>query len=205
MQSDPNFDIKFVLYLNENKFAGLDFDDVGGLAKQKQIDLLATQSGYPIQQVSTSNMTLSLDCNPNTRVISKHGYKYIGPLDSDGEPCGLGAILYENQTRYYGKVVAGQRHGLGSSIDENGNVTHRGNFENDVPHGYGRSETSNGSYEGNFINGERQGYGRFTDRDHTYLEGQFVEGFAQGLGVETYLSGKKWTGTFSDGDKNGPG
>ena len=42
MQSDPNFDIKFVLYLNENKFAGLDFDDVEGLTKQKQIDLLAT-------------------------------------------------------------------------------------------------------------------------------------------------------------------
>ena len=85
--------------------------------------------------------------------------QYQGSLE-DGEPYGVGTMVYPNGTRYTGDFIKGSREGRGTAIFFDG-TRYEGEWRGDVPHGQGVFTTLDGQrYEGEFVNGEWRDAGR---------------------------------------------
>ena len=120
--------------------------------------------------------------------------------------------------------------GEGCIVNSNGGMSDC-QWENDLPHGFGRETWDFGkiSYTGNFYKGQKTGRGRFEWENGSYYEGEFENGNFNGWGVQfnaesqetyegnfkdniydgkgklTYADGKCYQGNFADGNFQGQG
>lgn len=152
-----------------------------------------------------------------TRRDSTLLWKFSGYL-VDGIPAGLCSLEYCYQDiadtsslwkKYYGELDEDwNRVGTGACASYGG-VTYVGQWENDMPHGYGRMELPEGDlYEGQFRYGEFiSGEVRISYADGSTFEGQVdklrEDGSLDGRGKLTLASGETYEGNFKDGNPFG--
>ena len=152
-----------------------------------------------------------------TRRDSTLLWKFSGYL-VDGIPAGLCSLEYCYQDiadtsslwkKYYGELDEDwNRVGTGACTSFGG-VLYVGQWENDMPHGYGRMELPEGDiYEGLFRYGEFiSGEVRITYADGSTFEGQVdklrEDGSLDGRGKLTLASGETYEGNFKDGNSFG--
>ena len=152
-----------------------------------------------------------------TRRDSTLLWKFSGFL-ADGVPSGFCTLRYyypeiEDPSnlwkKYYGELDEDwDRIGTGACASYGG-VTYVGQWENDMPHGYGRMELPEGDlYEGQFRYGEFiSGEVRISYADGSTFEGQVdklrEDGSLDGRGKLTLASGETYEGNFKDGNPFG--
>ena len=152
-----------------------------------------------------------------TRRDSTLLWKFSGYL-VDGIPAGLCSLEYCYQDiadtsslwkKYYGELDEDwNRVGTGACTSFGG-VLYVGQWENDMPHGYGRMELPEGDlYEGLFRYGEFiSGEVRISYADGSTFEGQVdklrEDGSLDGRGKLTLASGETYEGNFKDGNPFG--
>lgn len=152
-----------------------------------------------------------------TRRDSTLLWKFSGFL-ADGVPSGFCTLRYyypeiEDPSnlwkKYYGELDEDwDRIGTGACASYGG-VTYVGQWENDMPHGYGRMELPEGDlYEGQFRYGEFiSGEVRISYADGSTFEGQVdklrEDGSLDGRGKLTLASGETYEGNFKDGNSFG--
>ena len=152
-----------------------------------------------------------------TRRDSTLLWKFSGFL-ADGVPSGFCTLRYyypeiEDPSnlwkKYYGELDEDwNRVGTGACTSFGG-VLYVGQWENDMPHGYGRMELPEGNiYEGLFRYGEFiSGEVRISYADGSTFEGQVdklrEDGSLDGRGKLTLASGETYEGNFKDGNSFG--
>jgi len=89
---------------------------------------------------------------------------------------GEGKQFLDNNLIYIGEFFEGIRTGRGKiiSTDEN-NYRYEGNFLNGEKHGYGEEILHDTKYMGDFFEGKRHGIGKYVIQNGIYYEGQFVD------------------------------
>lgn len=88
----------------------------------------------------------------------------------------------------------------GKVWDEDGSF-YEGEFQDNRPHGVGKSIYANGEIEeGNFAKGELHGVGKHVYEDGEMYEGGFYEGLWHGQGKITYPDGEINEGIFEHGN-----
>ena len=125
----------------------------------------------------------------NTTYVSQYNtdtVKYTGPL----------AIV-----NYTGdRNGENQMHGYGEVLFASGG-TFKGNFMNDMMHGYGElvDPVSGSCYKGQFVEDKREGHAIFTYPDGVF-EGEYYDNRRHGKGKETDSMGNVFDGLFHRGD-----
>ena len=117
------------------------------------------------------------------------GVEFIGEL-KDGIP--LKGALYDKEgsaigavttkRRYVGERKDGERHGKGTSIDDDGS-----------------------KYVGEWKDGKKHGQGTYTWANGDKYVGEYKDGKRHGQGTMTYADGGKYVGEFKDGRQHGQG
>ena len=103
--------------------------------------------------------------------------KYDGQI-KNGEPNGIGTILYQDGTNYVGEWKNGKYNGQGTYTLPNGEI-----------------------YEGEWKNGERHGQGIFSLSNGWMYFGEWKNGKQHGHGTYTWTKGQEYDGEFKDVDK----
>ena len=155
--------------------------DVFQEGTRRDSTLLRKFSGYLVDGIPAGLCSLEY-CYQDIADTSSLWKKYYGELDEDWNRVGTGAC-----TSFGGVLYVGQ-------------------WENDMPHGYGRMELPEGDlYEGQFRYGEFIfGEVRITYADGSTFEGQVdklrEDGSLDGRGKLTLASGETYEGNFKDGN-----
>merc|ERR1712137_1380929 len=160
----------------------------------------------------------------NSNVVS-----YEGEKNSDGEPHGIGKMIFTNGDVYEGNFVNGLRHGYGVYVDYKGNRyegdfsngkrtgygklifaspkhIYEGNFKKGVPQGFGKTTFSNGDiYEGEHDADERHGFGIFQGANCGSYRGAYVRGKRDGIGYYISAKGGYYKGLFKNNAMHGFG
>lgn len=158
--------------------------DVFQEGTRRDSTLLRKFSGYLVDGIPAGLCSLEY-CYQDIADTSSLWKKYYGELDEDWNRVGTGAC-----TSFGGVLYVGQ-------------------WENDMPHGYGRMELPEGDlYEGQFLYGEFiSGEVRITYADGSTFEGQVdklrEDGSLDGRGKLTLASGETYEGNFKDGNPFG--
>lgn len=108
-------------------------------------------------------------------------------------------VGYEGQ-----RNQAGQRHGLGKYVDENGD-SFEGEWECDQRKKGVMKYSVGDVYEGDFSNDLRHGKGKLTYADGTSYEGDYAFDKKHGIGCFVYVDGSKYEGGYVKGLKEGRG
>ena len=158
--------------------------DVFQEGTRRDSTLLRKFSGYLVDGIPAGLCSLEY-CYQDIADTSSLWKKYYGELDEDWNRVGTGAC-----TSFGGVLYVGQ-------------------WENDMPHGYGRMELPEGDlYEGQFRYGEFiSGEVRISYADGSTFEGQVdklrEDGSLDGRGKLTLASGETYEGNFKDGNSFG--
>ena len=158
--------------------------DVFQEGTRRDSTLLRKFSGYLVDGIPAGLCSLEY-CYQDIADTSSLWKKYYGELDEDWNRVGTGAC-----TSFGGVLYVGQ-------------------WENDMPHGYGRMELPEGDlYEGQFLYGEFiSGEVRISYADGSTFEGQVdklrEDGSLDGRGKFTLASGETLEGNFKDGSPFG--
>ncbi len=102
------------------------------------------------------------------------GSSYEGQV-VDGKPHGKGITMLENGDRYEGEMKNGFADGSGHYYGADGHDA-KGQWENDLHHGFNIVRNKDGRYEGNFINGEPGGIGIYKWANGDRFEGEWKDG-----------------------------
>ena len=106
---------------------------------------------------------------------------------------------------YEGDWQAGQQHGHGMSMPENGTV-YEVEWKLGKPLGQGKGTNADGPvYEGDWQAGERQGQGKGTAADGSVYEGDWQAGKRHGQGKVTDADGPVYEGEWQAGKRHGQG
>ena len=88
------------------------------------------------------------------RINYANGAFYRGETNAAGLPHGWGETLYKNNTVIAGKWIDGVMSGKGVYMSTE--MTYKGDWKNDVPHGVGSMNTHNTYYIGHWIDGQQR-------------------------------------------------
>ncbi len=131
-------------------------------------------------------------------MVFSNGNKYIGEVNKDREPHGIGSLWWANGDRYEGFWKNGLYEGEGMYYFGNG-MKHYGFFKDGEINGLGvRYYLEKGLYFGEWRNGRNNGKGIYIWPNGEKFLGSFKEDEIQGLGILTWLSGRKIEGIWSD-------
>lgn len=141
--------------------------------------------------------------------VSSSVLQYIGHL-VDGVNHGFGFVNLKNEFRYIGGWFQGKKDGYGVCewIENNGisKPWYKGNFFNDLMHGYGEYHYSDGSqYLGQWYYGKKHGKGKMIFPDGKIYTGNFENDEVNGLGKKVYPNGETYEGWFKGNLRNGMG
>ena len=116
----------------------------------------------------------------------------------DGQPHGVGVMVFADGSRYEGEFKDGKITGRGVYVFFNG-VRYEGELLDSKYNGYGVfSDTSGNSYEGEFKAGKFHGKGIRIYVGDSRCEGSFKHGKLNGQGFCTYTDGRRYEGVFKD-------
>ena len=141
--------------------------------------------------------------------VSSPVYQYTGHL-VDGSNHGLGYINVKNEFSYIGGWFKGKKDGYGVCewFENCGNSQHwyKGNFFNDLMHGYGEYYYSDGSkYSGQWCLGKMHGQGKKIYSDCRIYTGIFENNTMNGIGKKEYPNGEIYEGMLKNDLRNGNG
>lgn len=108
---------------------------------------------------------------------------YIGELNENNNPDGLGGYFWDSGEIYLGTWKDGERNGFGTQF-----------YQKDSK-----------LYEGEYKNGMRYGLGIIYLANNDYYEGEFVDDYYDGQGTYFWANGAKWVGSFREGGPHGRG
>lgn len=111
--------------------------------------------------------------------------------------------------KYVGFFQNGKKSGQGRAIYPDGS-SYTGNWENNLPSGYGRLQSHTAGaqqefYDGQWKDGLTHGLGTQQWRDGTKYNGYFAKGKKDGKGVFTWLDGNKYDGEYKEDLRSGKG
>eukprot|EP01038_Epipyxis_sp_PR26KG_P004362 gene4362-6170_t len=110
--------------------------------------------------------------------------EYVGDLDNNGLPHGVGKMIYDNSNGeiYFGEFYLGMKHGKGEICAGNGSK-YVGDWMNDKKHGFGILNHAFGdTYEGEFYEDKRNGIGKLTMANGDIYDGNWTLFFKNGTG-----------------------
>ena len=141
--------------------------------------------------------------------VSSPVYQYTGHL-VDGSNHGLGYINMNNEISYIGGWFKGNKDGFGVCewIENCGNSKHlcKGNFFNDLMHGYGDYYYSDGSkYSGKWYLGKMYGKGKMIYSDGKIYTRIFENNTLNGFGKKEYPNGEIYEEMLKNNLRNGNG
>jgi len=129
---------------------------------------------------------------------------YTGPKDFDGEPHGIGKMVFQEGVVYEGQFEHGKRVKGETRFPDGSSYT--GGYLGAEPHGVGIQINANGNeYKGTFENGKYHGQGIYTFVSGDVYNGIFKNGKFNGQGVYTFVDGTVQSGEYRNGDLNGQG
>jgi hypothetical protein len=136
------------------------------------------------------------------RLVSKASWQ--GPC-KDGLADGEGILVWhdkdDDEHRYEGGMLRGQRHGLAYVKNEDGDQF-EGHYAAGKREGKGILLTAGGDeYEGSWMNGMRHGQGTAKFATGGSYQGQWSEDRFHGHGKATYIGGQVFEGEFVNGRK----
>lgn len=153
---------------------------------------------------------------------------YRGQWNCKGLKHGVGIMIENDSSVYYGHFVNNKKEGKGIMVKLNGDY-YKGEFDNDEvkgqgtlnifseyqyngkwkrnsKNGYGVEVYNDGSrYEGEFVNNAKQGKGLYTYSNSSYYEGEFYNSLFHGQGKFVWKDGRKYIGQFENGRIEGHG
>ena len=92
---------------------------------------------------------------------------------------------------YTGNVKNQKREGQGTQCNAQGKIEYKGEWKNDLPHGFGTYYYGEGCfYEGSWVNGEKEGIGRMQYSNGNVYVGSFKNGVKSGKGCVLNSRGK---------------
>jgi hypothetical protein len=120
----------------------------------------------------------------------------------DGNLVGPALAFYEKDGEsYFGDVLDGKRHGLGTLVHADNDV-YVGEFKNGVADGAGTYEDKNGGvFIGQFKARRPNGFGVYVAPNGDAYQGRFVDGKANGIVLVTRADGSQATETWKNGEK----
>lgn len=155
-------------------------------------------------------------------------YYYRGQWNCRGLKHGVGIIIENDSSIYYGHFINDLKQGKGILVKSNGDwykgeffddevngqgtlnifseYLYNGQWRDNSKNGYGIEVYNDGSrYEGDFVNNLKQGKGLYTYLNGTYYEGKFDNSLFHGQGKFVWKDGKKYIGQFNNGKIEGKG
>ena len=106
--------------------------------------------------------------------------------------------------QYFGEVLDFKKNGKGEEICDE--YKYKGDFLEDVKHGYGRLFLQNGDlYDGEFKKGEITGKGLYIWSNKQQYKGDFVNGIKHGKGKYKWPDGYEYDGEYNNGVREGFG
>ncbi|MBQ8194702.1 MAG: ribosomal protein L7/L12 [Oscillospiraceae bacterium] len=126
--------------------------------------------------------------------------KYEGE-QLNGQPHGMGTMVYPSGNTYTGEWKNGVRNGNGEYVFASTGEKYVGEFADGEYCGKGKYYYQAGAvYEGQFMNSERCGMGIITYKDGSRYEGSWVADKRTGYGKMFYTDGRVYRGMFLNGD-----
>ena len=118
---------------------------------------------------------------------------------------GKGKIIHRNCDVYEGELYDYLRHGYGKYVSTDGD-TYEGTWKYSIIHGFGTMNYNRrgAKYTGEWKNDNEDGHGTYICEFHTYA-GDFYDGKAHGVGIQTWRDGTTYEGNFVDDNMNGQG
>jgi len=131
-------------------------------------------------------------------VVYPNGNKYVGELNNQKEPHGVGSLWWADGDRYEGFWKNGLYEGEGMYYFGNG-MKHYGFFKDGEVNGLGvRYYSEKGLYFGDWKNGKNDGKGIYIWPNGEKFIGNFKDDDIHGPGMLTWLTGRKIEGIWSD-------
>jgi hypothetical protein len=139
------------------------------------------------------------------KLIKEDGSVYFG-FFSENKFDGQGVLIRENGDYYLGTWKSGTAEGKGQIVLSSQGIKFEGNFQDNLREGYGEESYSDGSvYKGNYKNNEKDGEGTYTWPDRTVYTGSFKCSMLHGYGEMTWTDGRSYKGNFSENKLHGKG
>lgn len=133
----------------------------------------------------------------------KDGSRYEGNY-KEGKKDGYGKVKHVNGDVYEGKWKKGKKVGYGyGSRTFSLNNWYKGEFKDELYHGYGTLLNDVSVYEGEWKNGKMHGYGKITYYDNVTYEGDWEGGLPYGYGKMINPNGHTEIGWHFDILKDG--
>jgi hypothetical protein len=108
--------------------------------------------------------------------------KYLGEVDKNNRPHGIGVLVLSDGSIYEGEFVKGVRHGIGR-IYHPSLEFYEGEWRDGTPNGKGKYKFADGLvYEGEWLDSQQHGFGKETKENEVY-EGFFERGKKNGMGT----------------------
>lgn len=115
---------------------------------------------------------------------------------------GPGILIKENQERYEGYFVEGEKSGEGVQFYPGGMIRYKGEFESDLRSGRGTYYFTNGDkYVGYFLENVPHGKGTYYYSDGERFVGNFKQGIRDGYGVLYKTNGNRETGYYKNDER----
>lgn len=149
-----------------------------------------------------------------------NGNYYEGKM-KEGEPHGIGIMIFANGDIYKGEWYEGMCHGTGNMVYKNGNI-YEGQWQVNNAYGHGIMKYANGNiYEGSWIEGLQNGYGtmrysngntyignwlrgkyhqgKLTTNDNSWFDGEWLYDIFYTGTCKGEINGCFYEGTWEDG------
>ena len=130
---------------------------------------------------------------------------YSGPRDSNGQPNGIGKMIYDGGSVFEGQFLHGLKNGKGIQTWASGGK-YEGDWKNGKQDGKGSYSWLDGDkYDGEWKDGKMEGKGIFSRSIGDKYEGEWKGDKKDGKGIYTWPRGDKYEGEWKNNKKDGKG
>ena len=166
--------------------------------------------------------------NLGTMLFNEQKEYYLGEWNLKGQKAGLGILITEDNSVYFGFFENDLFHGQGIFINDDGyyygewkfgkiwgkgtlkfhdaKINYTGYWVDNQRDGYGEEIFEDGShYKGNFKKNERDGDGIYIWSDGTQYKGNFKNSLIEGKGTINYVDGRSYQGFWKENKFHGYG
>ena len=141
--------------------------------------------------------------------LKKTNKKFNIKIDScniiDNKKNGFGIVTWEDNSKLYGEFKENKLYGICKFYNSQNNCIFKGEYENNIPYGYGIYEMMNGSYEGIWVRNNLIGIGIEIWNDQTFFQGEYSKSKRNGIGLYRWPDGTIYQGQWVNNQMQGYG
>ena len=139
------------------------------------------------------------------KMIKEDGSVYFGFFERNKFD-GQGVLVRENGDYYLGNWKAGVAEGKGAIVLSSQGIKYEGGFQDNMREGFGEEVYSDGAiFIGNYKNNEKEGEGTYNWSDGTKYSGSFTLSMLHGFGEMIWADGRSYKGYFAENKLHGKG